>query len=145
MNFAITCRARLALLAVASSLALAGGCAEAAHEPVPLAAQAGLVKGMVYISGQEQLPKGAAVKVELIDATDLRKIRVISHFEKDAKTLPVEFALKFEPEEIREGRVYQVRAQLTAEGRKPWRHEQAYAVLTGNNPAYVEVRLAPSW
>ncbi len=137
----------MSLLTSAVSLLVAvlllSGCATKSVDSSPPSASAGRVDGTVYYIARIALPPTTTLSVKLLDVTDSTKPVVISEEKRVIGMLtPAPFALKFSPAKIKSDRVYQVRAKLDAEG-NIWTHEQQYPVLTGNTPAYVEIRVSP--
>lgn len=122
---------------------LAGGCAVGGGA-VPESAKAGKVTGQVYYLLRIMLPEETTMSVELVDVTDAAKPKVIG---KTGRVVggqaQIPFEISFRPDLVREGRAYQVRAELLLPGGQKWGHTQAYPVLTGGAPAYVEVRVNP--
>lgn len=134
------------LSAVLLSLVVLAGCASSSKTPaaaVPSAA-AGVVEGKIYYLHRIALPAESKLTVKLLDVTNTAKPITLAEYNRViGMQTPAPFTLKFNPKSIRPDGVYQVLATLDAAG-QIWTHEQAYPVLTGNYPAYVEIRLSPS-
>lgn len=132
-----------AVLMIVLASGLAAGCRISQRPEPPPSAAAGKLEGRVFYVERIALPETTVMTVRLLDVTDSANPRTLA---TDRRTVgsrnPNTFVLRFNPRSIREGRVYQVRAQLEAAGRV-WGHEQQVPVLTGNAPSYVEIRVVP--
>lgn len=122
-------------------LAWMAGCAS--HSPLtPEIARAGVVTGKVYYLQRIAVMPDARLDVRLVDVTDLDRVRTLATTGGSVQAVPAPFTLKFDPNDVAEGRVYQVRATLTMGG-KTWSHTKAFPVLSGGAPAYVEIVVSP--
>lgn len=137
-------RTALRILAIPLlAAAFLAGCHATSTPGTPPSAAAGVVEGKVFYLERIALPASTTMTVRLLDVTDSAKPIVIA---TDRQTIgvknPAPFRLRFSPKAIREDRVYQVRAELNAKG-QIWTHDLQQPVLTGNAPAYVEIRVSP--
>lgn len=124
------------------ALLVSGGCRTLATTPE--GARGGKVTGKVYYQQRIALPKETKLVVKLVDMTDSGSPRTLESAGRTIGMLnPAEFEMSFSPGAIREGGVYQVVASLELPDGGRWWHEQTYPVLTGNAPAYVEIRVYP--
>lgn len=99
--------------------------------------------GKVYYRARIAVPPGSVLTVRLDDVTDSGRPRTIARQVGPITAIPADFELRFEPRAIREGRVYQVHADLEMGGKSTWTHLTAYPVLTSNAPNYVEIVVGP--
>jgi putative lipoprotein len=97
----------------------------------------------VYYLQRIAVPPNAKLSVTLLDVTDLNRPRTLAEQSQAVSAVPVNYELRFNPASIHEGRIYQVKAELTMSEGKVWTHTKAYPVLTGNAPAYAEIVVGP--
>lgn len=118
------------------------GCQVSREAEIPAVARAGQVTGQVFYLQRIAVLPGTTLDVRLVDVTDSTNVKTIARDTKSVQGIPVPYVLKFKPAEIREGRLYQVRAEMTMGGRV-WTHTQQYPVLTGGAPNYAEIVVSP--
>jgi putative lipoprotein len=112
---------------------------------VPLA-RARTLTGSVIYRQRSALPPDAVVRVTLADvsgadapATPLAETTV----ETAGRQVPVEFALAYDPASIDPHHRYVLRARIEAGGRLLFSNTHAYPVLTGTDPAILQVVVDP--
>ena len=112
----------------------------------PLPAGQAQITGTVSYLVRSALPPDAIMQVELQDvsradapATTIGEDRIAP----GQHSMPIAFALKFNPSEIDPHHVYAVNARITVEGQLRFINDRTYLVLTQGHPSYVEVILKP--
>lgn len=135
-------------LVIAASLVLVG-CGEAGRPPKPgrPPGPPSLVTGMVAFSQQTSLPRGAVVRVSLIDASrpnpaESVVTEQISRVDDPAE--PLSFALRFRPGAFDGSHRYVVQARILIDDQVRYASQREFPVLTGGAGDHVVVVVEPA-
>ena len=102
------------------------------------------VTGTVTYRERMTLPPTAVLRVQLQDASlqDVAATVLDSvTIRPQGRQVPLAFTLRYNPNQIREGGIYVVRARIEDGGRLLYLHDEAYPVLTNGQPRQVQIVL----
>jgi putative lipoprotein len=103
-----------------------------------------VVTGTVFYRDRMALPPDAQISVQLVDVSRAdAPADVISKqsFMATGRNVPFSFELLYEPSQIDERHSYAVQARIELGGRLLFINDQAYLVLTRDNPTHVDILL----
>jgi hypothetical protein len=93
------------------------------------------VSGVVTPSSDLGVPRGAKVIVRLIDRNKGEAIGSQT-MEVGKRGFPVPFQIRYNRDDIKEKRVYEIEARVKVKDRVKWMSRDRYAVITQGNPSY---------
>jgi uncharacterized lipoprotein YbaY len=101
------------------------------------------VTGSVTYRDRIAMPPEAVVIVELLDVSrmDAPAEQIGAHVIDDPGSVPLPYAVGFDPAEIVEDHSYTVRATISAHDRLLWTTDINYPVITSDNPTTVDLLL----
>lgn len=104
---------------------------------------AGQVTGTVTYRERIAMPPDAVVIVTVEDSSlmDAPAIEIGAHVIDSPGSVPVPYAVGYDPAEIVEGHTYTVRATISAGDDLLWTTDRAYEVITGGNPTTADLVL----
>lgn len=129
-----------ALSASAQTTAMPGGTAQSAST----ATAQGSISGTVAYRERMALPPDAAVDVKLQDVSAAdAPAKTIGEtvFAPAGKQVPLPFQITYDPGDINPAHTYQVRANITVDGKLMFTSNTAYPVITHGSPSQVAIML----
>ena len=104
--------------------------------PAPPANWAALT-GEIAFAGDPAIPAGAIVEAQLRDVSlqDVASVLIASQTIESPERFPVPFAIRYDPAEIDERRVYGMQVSITVGGELVYVNDTAFDVLTGGYPS----------
>lgn len=102
------------------------------------------VAGTINSSPSANLPKDSQVIVRLVDRANgdlLSEQRI----DVPKRGLPVPFQLRYDKDQVKERRTYDIEARIRVKGKLKWITKQRYPVITQGNPTYnLDIRVEPN-
>ena len=111
---------------------------------VGMGADGPAVEGAVRFAGGEvELPEGAVVEVLLQDTSlaDAPAVTLGEHVIRDARFIPLDFRIPYDPAAIDERFEYTLQASVTLDGRLLYVNDTVHLVLTGGAPEDIDVEV----
>ncbi len=104
--------------------------------PAPPANWAALTGEITFV-GDPAIPAGAIVEAQLRDVSlqDVASVLIASQTIERPERFPVPFAIRYDPAEIDERRVYGMQVSITVGGELVYVNDTAFDVLTGGYPS----------
>lgn len=93
------------------------------------------VAGTINTSGIEDHHKNAEVVVRLVDRAN-GDVLAEQRVEVPKRGFPVPFQLRYDKDQVKERRTYDVEARVRIKGKLKWITKQRYPVITQGNPTY---------
>lgn len=112
--------------------------------PLNAEENSGTVAGTVSYLQRMALPTNAVIQVQLLDvslADAPAKVVAAESINLGQRQVPVPFVLKFDEAKIDGKHRYSVSAKITVDGKLWFTSDKSYPVLTGGNPAHVDLIL----
>ena len=108
----------------------------------PLAAEEAIIKGSAFYLERIALPENAVFEAILEDVSlmDVPAI-VLSSVVIESFTIPVNFSIQYNSDEIKQRHRYNVRGKITVDGRLIFITDTAHPVLTGKEQGELKLRM----
>jgi putative lipoprotein len=121
-----------------------GQSSDPAAAPAAAAPAQGSVSGTIAYRERIALPANAAIEVRVQDVSPqdtAAKTIAETVFASEGKQAPIPFQLSYNPADINQAHTYQVRANITVNGKLMFTSTTAYAVITHGAPSQVAIML----